>query len=78
MRKVWFLGMALAIAAGTAGCVVEDETPDGGGGGTTVIERDRVIERDKAPTVIEKDNDPDVINVQPAPAPQHDGHDDTP
>ncbi|MFN3428355.1 MAG: hypothetical protein ACK46X_00215 [Candidatus Sericytochromatia bacterium] len=50
LKRMLMLGMVVAIGGGLAGCVVEDEDPaPGGGGGTTVIDRERVIERDSNP-----------------------------
>lgn len=51
LKKVLPAMVALAVSGGLAGCYVEDDTPDGGGGGSTVIERERTIERDSEPDV---------------------------
>ena len=45
LKRMLALGVVLAVGGGLAGCVVEDAEPEGGGGGT-VIDRERVIERE--------------------------------
>lgn len=59
LKRLFTLGLVLAVGGGLAGCYVEDDEPGGGGG--TVIDRERVIERDSEPDTHIQVNPPDDL-----------------